>query len=102
MSDDPTKQSEETADRSFADILNEFETATRPKRQDKAPAKGKGRQRRPSGPPPLRGTVVGVSGDFVLIDYGGKSEGVIAAVDLRDPEGNLRSEERRVGKECRS
>src|SRR5207237_8740687 len=41
------------------------------------------------GPPPLRGTVVGVSGDFVLVDYGGKAEGVIAAADLRGADGNL-------------
>ncbi len=39
--------------------------------------------------PSHRGTVVGVSGDFVLIDYGAKSEGMIPAADLRDREGQL-------------
>src|SRR5215831_3480753 len=81
---------EESADRSFADILKEFESASRP--ADKKPStrggKGKGRHKGPA-PSAKRGTVVGVSGDFVLIDYGAKSEGVIPAADLRDPDGNL-------------
>src|SRR5438128_1756960 len=94
MPDDPQKQSEDAKDRSFADILNEFESTSRAAskgsggRGAKPKGKGKGKTR-PSGPPPLRGTVVGVSGDFVLIDYGGKAEGVIAAADLRDADGNL-------------
>src|ERR1051326_4396873 len=82
---------EESADRSFADILNEFESANRAAEKKKGPArggKGKGRNRGPA-PASLRGTVVGISGDFVLIDYGAKSEGVIPAADLRDPDGNL-------------
>jgi small subunit ribosomal protein S1 len=33
--------------------------------------------------------VVGVSADYVLIDYGGKSEGMISAGDLKDAAGNL-------------
>jgi small subunit ribosomal protein S1 len=60
-------------DMSFAEILSKFETAQRA-------ARG-GAQR--------RGTVVGVSGDYVLIDYGAKAEGVIASADLRDADGNL-------------
>jgi small subunit ribosomal protein S1 len=82
---------EESADRSFADILNEFESASRGAEKKKAPpraGKGKGRNRAPA-PSAQRGTVVGISGDFVLIDYGAKSEGVIPAADLRDPDGNL-------------
>ena len=76
------------ADSSFADILNEFESTSRVARRDAAPAaKGKGRGKRAA--PPPRGTVVGVSGDFVLIDYGEKAEGVIPSADLRDSEGNL-------------
>jgi small subunit ribosomal protein S1 len=33
--------------------------------------------------------VVGISDEDVLVDFGGKSEGVIAATDLRDAQGNL-------------
>src|SRR3954453_12896480 len=81
---------EESVDRSFADILNEFETTSRPtgKKTPSRGGRGKGRNRAP-GPPAQRGTVVGISGDFVLIDYGAKSEGVIPAADLRDPDGTL-------------
>src|SRR5215471_18375276 len=81
---------EESADRSFADILNEFESATRAAEKKPSPrgGKGKGRNKAPA-PAAQRGTVVGISGDFVLIDYGAKSEGVIPAADLRDPDGNL-------------
>jgi small subunit ribosomal protein S1 len=82
---------EESADRSFADILNEFESANPPAEKKKGPVrggKGKGRNKGPA-PAGQRGTVVGISGDFVLIDYGAKSEGVIPAADLRDPDGNL-------------
>ncbi len=89
MANNPREQGEEQADTSFADILNEFETTTRAARQGTAaPAKRRGKGK-PSGPAPRRGTVVGVSGDFVLVDYGDKSEGVIPAADLRDAEGNL-------------
>src|SRR2546425_12540558 len=89
MQDDPREQGEDRADDSFADILNEFESASRAARKDAAPAgKGKGK-RKPAGPPPRRGTVVGVSSDFVLIDYGEKSEGVIPTDDLLDAEGKL-------------
>src|SRR6266581_3993461 len=90
MVDDPREQGEETGDNSFADILNEFESTSRVARQSAAAraAKGKGK-RKPAGPPPHRGTVVGVSGDFVLIDYGEKAEGVMATADLLDAEGNL-------------
>jgi small subunit ribosomal protein S1 len=83
MQDEPRRPDDEPADQSFADILKEFESAGRPSQA----SKGK-RSKRPT-PSALRGTVVGVSGDFVLIDYGGKSEGVIAASDLRDADGNL-------------
>src|SRR6266704_2807523 len=90
MVDDPRKQGEETADSSFADILNEFEDRSRVARQKAAApaAKGKGKSKS-AGPPPRRGTVVGVSGDFVLIDYGEKAEGVIPSADLLDADGNL-------------
>src|SRR4051812_35189330 len=91
MANDPREQHDESADQSFADILKEFETANPPSaRKGKAPPPTKGRGRgRPSGPPPKRGTVVGVAGDAVLIDYGEKSEGVIPAANLKDAEGNL-------------
>jgi small subunit ribosomal protein S1 len=87
MSNDPREQGDESADKSFADILNEFERASRPAQKTAGP-KNKGRGKR-GGPRPLRGTVVGVSGDFVLVDYGGKAEGVIPAADLRDKDGTL-------------
>jgi small subunit ribosomal protein S1 len=64
---------DEDADISFGDILKNFETTER-----RAAPRG-----------PRRGKVVGVSGDYVLIDYGAKAEGVIPAADLRDPDGNL-------------
>src|SRR5215831_14591433 len=94
MSNDPREQNGTEDERSFADILNEFESTTRPadKRSTggRGKTRGKGRGRgRPAGAPPLRGTVVGISGDFVLVDYGAKSEGVIPRGDLLDTEGNL-------------
>src|SRR5262245_33534868 len=85
MDKDPSEQSEDTTDASFADILSEFENSSRAASSGKRKGKGKGR----SAAPALRGTVVGISGDFVLIDYGAKSEGVLAAADLLDPDGNL-------------
>jgi small subunit ribosomal protein S1 len=72
MHDDPQGHDED-ADVSFGDILKNFETTER--------------RAAPGGP--RRGKVVGVSGDYVLIDYGAKAEGVIPAADLRDPDGNL-------------
>ena len=90
MANDPQMQHDE-ADVSFADILNEFESTQRqaPKAAAAAPSgKGKGRNKRPASPS-HRGTVVGVSSDYVLIDYGAKSEGMIPAADLRDREGQL-------------
>jgi small subunit ribosomal protein S1 len=94
MSNDPREQNGAEDERSFADILNEFESTTRP--ADKRSTGGRGKPRgksrgrgRPAGAPPLRGTVVGISGDFVLVDYGAKSEGIIPRVDLLDAEGHL-------------
>jgi small subunit ribosomal protein S1 len=92
MSNDSHQEGDETQDRSFADILKEFETTSRPtaKEKDKGRGKPKGKGRsRPGAPPPLKGTVVGVSADFVLVDFGGKSEGMIMSADLLDAEGNL-------------
>jgi small subunit ribosomal protein S1 len=85
MPNDRREQGEDMADTSFADILKEFEKSSRPASESKGKGKAKGRPQRPS----LQGTVVGVSGDFVLVDYGGKSEGVIAKANLLDAEGNL-------------
>jgi len=88
---DPQQQNQQPEDeKSFADILNEFESATKPVRKEpaKSGGKGKGRSRRPA-TPRIQGTVVGISGDSVLIDYGAKSEGVIHIADVRDREGNL-------------
>jgi small subunit ribosomal protein S1 len=90
MSKDPREQSDETADRSFADILQEFESTGRAAAKDKEKGKPRGKGRgRPAGPTGPRGTVVSISSDFVLVDYGGKSEGIIPASDLKDREGNL-------------
>src|SRR5712672_3562206 len=90
MANDPQKQQDDAADVSFADILKEFESANRPVRKEAAAPAGRGRGRSKRPPSPAhRGTVVGVSGDFVLIDYGAKSEGMIPAADLRDREGQL-------------
>jgi len=90
MLNNPSDQNEESNEKSFADILNEFETATHAPRQDsKRPGgKGRGRGRTPARPP-LLGTVVGVSDDYVLVDYGSKSEGVISSTDLRDAGGSV-------------
>src|SRR5262252_5783451 len=71
--DDHPQGHDEDADISFGDILKNFETTER-----RAAPRG-----------PRRGKVVGVSGDYVLIDYGAKAEGVIPAADLRDLDGNL-------------
>src|SRR5215468_8714245 len=91
MHDEIHKQGEESNDESFADILKEFESARRTapaaKGKEKGKEKGKGKKRPPM--PALRGTVVGVSGDFVLVDYGGKSEGTLPKANLLDAEGNL-------------
>ena len=90
MSNNPPEPNEATDDKSFADILNEFEIASHKTPRESKPSSFKGRGR---GKPPerssLRGTVVGVSGDYVLIDHGAKSEGVIHRSDLVDAEGNL-------------
>ena len=73
MPNDPRQQDDQPADASFADILKDFETTGR----------------RVKGGGPRQGTVVGVSGDYVLIDYGSKAEGVIPRADLLDADGNL-------------
>src|SRR5207247_10621819 len=73
MQNDSREPPEEAADASFGDILKEFEAAGR-----RAPSGG-----------PRRGTVVGISGDYALIAYGSKAEGVIPAADLRDRDGSL-------------
>lgn len=90
MSNDPREQNNETDEKSFADILKEFESATRaPRREASRPAprgRGRGRQEPRNS---LRGTVVGTSGDYILIDHGAKSEGVIPRADLLDAAGNL-------------
>ena len=88
MQHDPQEEGGGPADSSFADILNEFESASRAARPAAPAAKGKGKGKRPA-PPSRRGTVVGVSSDYVLVDYGDKSEGMIPASDLLDAQGNL-------------
>ena len=90
MSNNPPEQNEATDDQSFADILNEFESSTQgARRASKQPAaKGKGKGK-PAPRGSLRGTVVGISGDYVLIDHGSKSEGLIPRADLLDATGNL-------------
>src|SRR5438093_8712375 len=83
------KQDEDTSEASFGDILNEFETASGGARQGTGRRVGKGKGKDKPAGPLHRGTVVGVGGDFVLIDYGGKAEGVIPTADLLDADGNL-------------
>src|SRR5215470_15141342 len=83
MPNDPREQGE---DDSFADILHEFEKSSNAASAAKVKGKGK---RKSNAARPIRGTVVGVSGDFVLIDYGAKAEGVIPSTDLLDAAGNL-------------
>jgi len=91
MMDNQNSKSEENNEQSFADILKEFESSKRaPSGAAKSTGPGKGKNKgRPPARPPLRGTVVGISEEDVLVDFGGKSEGVIAAADLRDAQGNL-------------
>ena len=90
MLNNSSEQTDDANEKSFADILNEFESASRPAQQDsrRPSPKGKGRGKAPARPA-LNGTVVGISDDFVLVDYGAKSEGVIPCSDLRDATGNL-------------
>ena len=79
-----------------ATFSNEFEKSSRAVAKEPPARKPRGeKQEMPRGPPAHRGIVVGVSGDFVLIDYGGKSEGVIPAADLLDADGNLSVKRRR-------
>src|SRR5439155_27052317 len=73
MENDSREPPEDAADVPFADILKEFEAAGK-----RPPAGG-----------PRRGTVVGISGDYVLVDFGSKAEGVISAADLLDRDGKL-------------
>src|SRR6267142_357259 len=87
MPNDPPEQADDPSDASFADILNEFEKSTRVEPAGKGKGKGKGKSQ--PAPKPLRGTVVGMSGDFILIDYGAKSEGVIPSDSFLDADGNL-------------
>src|SRR5262245_36481718 len=86
---DRREQSDEKADMSFADILKEFESTNREPRRPAREGKGKGRGKGRPSPQSKQGTVVGISGDFVLVDYGGKSEGIIPSSDLMDATGNL-------------
>lgn len=37
----------------------------------------------------IEATVAGISGENIFLDIGGKSEGVLAAAELTDPEGNI-------------
>ena len=77
----------EPEEESFAEILSEFEraqsSAAAPARRPAGGARGGGSQA------PRRGVVAGISGDYVLVDFGAKAEGVIPAAALRDAEGKL-------------
>ena len=79
MSNNPPEQNEATDDKSFADILNEFESSTQGKapRDPGSPLQKAGEKANLPPRSSLRGTVVGISGDYVLIDHGAKSEGMI-------------------------
>ena len=81
---------EESVDRSFADILNEFEKSGRPSGKKTSPRGGKGKGRnQSSGASRTAGHRRWHIRRLLLIDYGAKSEGVIPAADLRDPDGSL-------------
>src|SRR5919108_3756732 len=79
MQNDSHRHDDEPPEASFADILKDFEAAER----------GASRASRPKTPGHRQGTVVGISGDYVLIDYGSKAEGVIPRADLLDADGKL-------------
>src|SRR5262245_61143017 len=90
MKNDSEKQTEETSEVSFGDILKEFERTSRETRKPGGRSRGaKGKGKHKPAEPSRRGTVVGVSGDWVLVDYGSKAEGVIPRTDLLDDAGNL-------------
>src|SRR5688572_2882647 len=90
MSNNSPEQNEATNDKSFADILNEFESSTQGKgRESRQPAAKTRGKSKPAPRSSLRGTVVGISGDYLLIDHGAKSEGIIPSADLLDAAGNL-------------
>jgi small subunit ribosomal protein S1 len=72
MSDQETQEKED-----FGQILAEFEQEAPAKRED--PAVGQ----------KVSGQVLSVGDEWVFVDLGSKSEGRIAAAELRDAEGNL-------------
>lgn len=78
-------QVEEQSEVSFGDILKEFESHGQKRQHGPAVHEEPEDSKRGT----RRGTVAGVSGDWVLVDFGAKSEGVISAADLKDAEGNL-------------
>ena len=65
----------EEAEASFADLLAAHEH---------------GRARAPSPDEPRQGVVAAISGERVFVDIGGKSEGVIPAAELRQPDGTIK------------
>lgn len=86
---DNRARAEKPDDKSFAEILSEFERdqagRTEAPRRGKAPgraATGRGAQAR-------EGTVVAFTDELVLINYGTKTEGVIPLSDVRDAAGNI-------------
>ncbi len=83
------EETEEQGEVSFGDILKEFESHKPSREEPEAAPKGGKGAAKGSHTPPRRGTVAGVSGDWVLVDFGAKSEGVIPAADLQDAEGHL-------------
>ena len=88
MENDSRNQGDETADLSFGEILEEFESSSHAGRNGAAAPVANGKSRNNSSSPPAHwGVVVGVSGEFVLIDHGRKSEGVIPVADLLDSNG---------------
>jgi small subunit ribosomal protein S1 len=78
---DEKEINQEQQEKSFADILSEFD------RERAEPGKAAARVKKAAAP--RTGTVVGMSGDYVLVSFGAKSEGVIPADELRDAEGKL-------------
>jgi small subunit ribosomal protein S1 len=71
------KAPESEEKKGFAEILAEFEHDA-PKKRDKTAVGGK-----------VSGTILSISEEWVFVDLGAKSEGRIAAAELKDAEGNL-------------
>jgi small subunit ribosomal protein S1 len=75
-----TEKPQETTEekKGFAEILAEFEHDTPKKKRDEQGAGSK-----------VSGKILSIGEEWIFVDVGGKSEGRIAAAELKDAEGNL-------------